>query len=366
MSERAPSKERLVEDIVGRALRGWSPGRDELVEILSMGPDQREAAEILFSGARDLRDQNVGPKTYLYGFVYLSTYCRNDCFFCHYRRSVKNLERYRKSSGEILEVARHLRDGGVQLVDLTLGEDETLVTGGGFEKILRLIEGVVKDTGLPVMLSPGVLTRAQLNEARSAGAVWYALYQETHARALFGKWRRGQDFSGRMRAREDALAEGLLVEDGVLVGAGAAPDDLAGSVLEMGLARAQQVRAMGYVPTSGGLPPDPAVDAGWQELLMIACLRLAHPRSLIPASLDVEGLRGMGSRLSAGADVVTSIVPPSRGLAGVATMALDIENSQRSPGRVLEELDRRGVPAGSVGDYLGRLKDLRTRLAELA
>jgi hypothetical protein len=47
-------------------------------------------------------------------------------------------------------------------------------------------------------------------------------------------------------------------------------------------------------------------------------------------------------------------------------MALDIENSQRSPGRVLEELDRRGVPAGSVGDYLGRLRDLRTRLAELA
>lgn len=47
-------------------------------------------------------------------------------------------------------------------------------------------------------------------------------------------------------------------------------------------------------------------------------MRLLFPDKLIPASLDVDGISGLELRLMAGANVVTSIIPPNEGLAGVA------------------------------------------------
>jgi methylornithine synthase len=108
---------------------------------------------------------------------------------------------------------------------------------------------------------------------------------------------------------------------------------------------------MAYVPVPGGLEFDTTVDQSWQELLMIACLRLAHPDLLIPASLDVDGLAGLKVRLSAGANVVTSIVPPAKGLAGVASMTLDIENSNRNPKTVIDRLLEQGFKPAAATDY---------------
>jgi len=45
--------------------------------------------------------------------------------------------------------------------------------------------------------------------------------------------------------------------------------------------------------------------------------------------LDVDGLAGLKQRLEAGANVVTTIVPPGRGLAGVVRHSLDIEDGKR-------------------------------------
>ncbi|MDR0354779.1 MAG: methylornithine synthase PylB [Deltaproteobacteria bacterium] len=354
-----------AEDIVARALEGRKPSFEEISAILTLSSSSRELAEIIFAGAREARRLVFADRVFLYGFVYLSTYCRNDCFFCHYRSSRGDLERYRKSTSEIVDVAGHLAENGVQVIDLTLGEDLAYTKGAGFEKLLKAVDSVAKFFALPVMLSPGVLERTQIKEARSAGASWFALYQETHTPELFAAWRRGQDFEERRRVREMALDEGFLVEDGVLTGAGATPSDLARSVQEMTFPKAQQVRAMAYVPAEGGLPPDASVDAAWQELLMIACLRLSSPNALIPASLDVEGIGGLKARLSAGANVVTSIVPARRGLAGVATMTLDIENSNRSPSRVREILEEERLRSGASSEYAEYLDKARIGFAEI-
>ena len=71
--------------------------------------------------------------------------------------------------------------------------------------------------------------------------------------------------------------------------------------------------------------PDPL-----REMMTIAVLRLSFPDRLIPATLDVAGLTGLQSRLEAGANVVTSLVPPGFGLAGVAQNSLDIADARRS------------------------------------
>jgi methylornithine synthase len=324
---------------------------EEQAFLLSVSQNDVEAAEIIFEGARKLRDRFFGSKIFLYGFVYLSTYCRNDCSFCNYRISNRELKRYRKELGLVFDVAMELAEGGVHLIDLTLGEDETFLNGSGFDSLLKVVESIAKYSNLPIMLSPGVLDKTRLSEAASAGVTWYALYQETFNRSLFSLLRRNQDYDLRLEAKALALESGLLIEDGVLIGVGASESDLADSIKAMKLSGARQVRAMAYVPAEGGISADLNLDRSWQELLMIACLRLANPDALIPASLDVDGLAGLKSRLSAGANVVTSIVPPDKGFAGVASMSLDIDNCNRTPNTVIDRLGENGLTSASAEDY---------------
>jgi methylornithine synthase len=207
------------------------------------------------------------------------------------------------------------------------------------------------------MLSPGVLPAAALRGLRRAGADWYACYQETHNRALFRGLRPRQGFAARMRAKRAARRAGLLLEEGVLCGVGESPADLARSARAMLRLGAAQVRAMSFVPRPGiPLAADRRGDPG-RELAAIAALRLALPDRLIPASLDVDGLAGLERRLAAGANVVSSLIPPGQGLAGVAQSELDIEEGRRTAEEVGEVLRRCGLrPAARAGyaEWLAR------------
>jgi methylornithine synthase len=121
----------------------------------------------------------------------------------------------------------------------------------------------------------------------------------------------------------------------------------------------EQVRVMTFVPQAG-TPLEHVAPAGAAaELLTIAAMRLAMPDRLIPASLDVDGIRGLERRLQAGADVVTSIVPPTVGLAGVSQSELDIDGGHRTVAGVLPHLARLGLRAGSVSEYRTRMAALR-------
>ena len=94
-------------------------------------------------------------------------------------------------------------------------------------------------------------------------------------------------------------------------------------------------------------PPNPL-----RELLIIAVLRLVFPDRLIPATLDVAGLAGLQSRLEAGANVVTSLVPPGFGLAGVAQRSLDIAEAKRTASSIVPELEKFGLRAASSEEYI--------------
>ena len=80
-------------------------------------------------------------------------------------------------------------------------------------------------------------------------------------------------------------------------------------------------------------------------------MRLVMPDRLIPASLDVEGIAGLEARLEAGANVVTSIVPPSSGLCGVSQAELDIDAGLRTVAGVAEHLPALGLEAADAAEY---------------
>ncbi len=124
-----------------------------------------------------------------------------------------------------------------------------------------------------------------------------------------------------------------------------------------------QMRAMTFVPQEGTPLQSWKMIEPQREILSIAALRLAFPDRLIPATLDVEGLAGMKSRLEAGANVVTSLVPPGFGLAGVAQNSLDIADARRTAASIVPELEKLGLQAAPVEDYSIWIED-RRRQAE--
>ncbi len=342
---------RKLETILSKALQGEKLSAPEILFLL--GLEEADQINRLFATAKSLRHKHFGDKIFLYGFIYASTYCRNDCRFCFFRRSNLESQRYRKAKPEIIKAAAKLAQSGVHLIDLTMGEDPALYNddGAGFDRLVDLVVSVRQATGLPVMVSPGAIPDEVLSRLAQNHASWYACYQETHNKQLFQKLRPAQDYYFRLQTKLKAHHLGLLIEEGLLCGVGETPADIARSIEVMQALAADQVRVMNFVPQAGTpmakrKPPDPQ-----KEALISAVMRLVFPDRLIPASLDVDGLAGLQRRLEAGANVVTSIVPPGEGLAGVAQHSLDIEDGRRTNASVLKVLDKNGQRPATNGEY---------------
>ena len=335
--------------LCARAVAGETLGRDDLETLLAV--DDHAVAEPLFAAARRLREREFGDAIFLYGFVYFSTYCRNECAFCFYRIGNQESPRYRKSADEVAAICRTLDASGVHLLDLTMGEDPAFLTGGHIAALYDLVSDVRAVSELPIMISPGVVTADQLQELRTRGVDFYACYQETHNHRLYHELRLHQSYEARVEARQAAAAAGMLVEDGLLTGIGDTAADRADSLLEMRAATLDQVRVMSFVPQKGTPLWESAPADRMSELVTIATMRLTMPDRLIPASLDVDGIAGLELRLMAGANVVTSLVPPTVGLAGVSQSELDIDAGLRSVAEVLPHLEALGLRAATAAEF---------------
>lgn len=342
----------MIDTILERAEEEKPLTQGEIVCLLSQeGTAEKEA---IFEMARRLRSRYFGNHVFAYGFVYFSTYCRNDCRFCFYRKSNQEPPRYRKSMGEIVAVAKALADSGVHLIDLTMGEDRFFLEHP--ERLLEVIGAVKEATGLPVMISPGLVEKETVDAFKKAGVSWYALYQETYDRRLYRQMRVGQDFDTRMAIKGYARKKGILIEEGLLTGIGDSTENRAEAMVAMGRLKPSQVRTMTFVPQKGTPLEKMTSHGNTGELLNIAVMRLLYPDKLIPASLDVEGLVGLEDRLMAGANVVTSLIPPLAGLAGVSQSELDIDDGSRSVSGIIPKLEKCGLELAGNAEYEGFIK----------
>ena len=340
-----------LDRILEKATKEVPLGRNELLYLLGLSDEEHVSK--LFKTARLLRTSHFKNKVFIYGFVYFSTYCRNECAFCLYRNSNLSLKRYRINDIKIMETALSLVKSGVHLIDLTMGEDPYYYDNGesGFEHLLRTVEHIKKSSNIPIMISAGVVSEVILKKFKESGIEWYATYQETHNQNLYCELRLGQSYEERMERKKLAKTMGFLIEEGLLTGVGDSDEDLVHSIEEMRNLGADQLRVMSFIPQKDtpmeNFLPVPRV----RELLIIAVMRLVFPDRLIPASLDVAGLDGLAERLNAGANVVTSIIPPQSGLAGVSNHSLDIEDGNRTVSKIIPVLNHCGLVSASSEDY---------------
>ena len=241
-------------------------------------------------------------------------------------------------------------DSGVNLIDLTMGEDPKY-HAEDFETVAEIIRTIKEEYDTPIMISPGVVSDAVIDKLKAAGADWYAVYQETHNRKLFEKLRVNQSYDERMHAKLYAREIGMKIEEGLLAGVGETTEDIADSLEIMGKIGAQQVRVMSFVPQEGSPMEGCSTPDRMLELKIIALMRILYPKALIPASLDVDGIDGLEDRINAGANLITSIIPPKSGFMGVAHNTLDVDEGGRTVAEAKVILERMGLRVATREEY---------------
>ncbi len=329
-----------------KIIEGYQLSDNDLRFLLSL--ESEEDLERLYSAARKVRDHYFGNRVFLNCFIYFSTYCKNRCSFCYY--NCKNeINRYRLTAEEIKETCKTLKGAGFHMVDLTMGEDPYYYEDP--DRFVELVQIVKEELGLPIMISPGLMDNSTLIKAREKGANFLALYQETYDTELYRKLRVGQSFYGRVNSRLFAKKQGYCVEDGILTGIG---NDIESTILSlrgMSTNNPDMVRVMTFLPQEGTPLEDFRDKSCLSELKIISVLRLMFPKRLIPASLDLEGIDGMVHRLNAGANIVTSILPPDSQLEGVANYDRDLTERDRDIKSVIRRLETMGMEPARQADF---------------
>lgn len=335
-----------LDTVAEKIINGLELTDDNLREFLSL--NEEEDIQKLHYVARKVRDHFFGNRVFLYSFVYFSTYCKNNCAFCYYNRCNK-IQRYRLDLDEIRRLAQAIKKESIHMVDLTMGEDPYFHNYP--ERFIDVVKTVKEETGLPIMISPGVMDDNTLNRLHESGANFLALYQETHDKELYRKLRVGQSFEERKHAREFARNNGYCVEDGILTGVVNDIDSTIISLRGMQKGNPDMVRVMTFVPQEGTPLELVSQESSLSELKIISVLRLMFPDKLIPASLDLEGIDGMVHRLNAGANVVTSIISSDSSLEGVVNYDRELEERDRDSRSVIKRLRSMGMEPASQDDF---------------
>jgi len=329
-----------------KIIEGFQLSDDYLKALLSL--ESEEELEKLYNAARKVRDHYFGNRVFLNCFIYFSTHCKNQCSFCYY--NCKNeINRYRLTQEEIKEICRALKGAGFHMIDLTMGEDPYYYENP--DRFVELVQMVKEELVLPIMISPGVIDNTTLLKARDKGANFFALYQETYDVELYRKLRVEQSFDNRVNARRFAKEQGYCIEDGILTGVG---NDIESTILSLKGMKTNDpdmVRVMTFLPQEGTPLSNFREKSNLSELKIIAVLRLMFPKCLIPASLDLEGIDGMVPRLNAGANIVTSILPPNSLLEGVANYDRGLEERDRDIKSVIKRLESMGMRPAQQAEF---------------
>lgn len=283
-----------------------------LVRALSAeGADRLE--ERLFSLAREKRESVYGRGVYLRGLIEITSFCKNDCYYCGIRHGNRQAGRYRLSGEDILACCQAGWELGLHTFVLQGGEDPELRP----DSVACLVETIkARYPACAVTISLGEWPREVYADWFQAGADRYLLRHET---ANSAHYRRLHPPALSPERRKECLRQ--LKEIGYQVGAGflvgspwQTPELLAEDLGFIAELRPHMVGIGPFIPHSE--TPFAHFPAGSvrQTLQLIALIRLTLPQALIPATTALATLApdGYERGMLAGANVVMPNLTPPR------------------------------------------------------
>ena len=270
-----------------------------------------DARELLFERAREVALHSFGNRIYLRALIEISSYCRNNCYYCGLRCSNGMAQRYRLSKEEILDCCDEAAVLGFNTFVLQGGEDPQQ-SDEWLADVVAAIRARYPEKA--ITLSVGERTIVGYSMLRNAGADRYLLRHETANDAHYSHLHPIPMLSSeRRRCLVDIKALGYQVGCGMMVGSpGQTVEHLVEDMILLDKLKPHMIGIGPFIPADG--TPFAAEPHGSVEdtLHLISLLRLRFPKALIPATTALATLCSDGTQRAvlAGANVVMPNVTP--------------------------------------------------------
>jgi 2-iminoacetate synthase len=201
-----------VREILVKSLELKGLSDDEAATLAGIS-DPELLAE-LFAAARKVKDEIYGRRLVLFAPLYVSNLCGNECLYCAFRRSNKEVRRRVLTQAEVAHEVEILIDQGHKRILLVAGESYPNEGFGYIIKCIETIYSVKKGNGEIRRVNANVapLTLDEFKELKAAKIGTYQVFQETYHRGTYNRVHTGgkkRDFDWRVSAMDRAMMCGI-------------------------------------------------------------------------------------------------------------------------------------------------------------
>ena len=280
-------------------------------EYLMLIENRGEIRDYATKKACELRNKIYGKKVFIRGLIELSSYCRNNCYYCGIRALNKNAERYRLTKEEILSCA----DEGYRLGFRTFvmqGGEDGYYTDELLSEIIREIKRRYPVTA--VTLSLVERSYECYRALKEAGADRYLLRHETANKEHYAKLHpKEMSFDNRQECLRQLKSLGYQTGAGFMVGSPyQTNEDLARELIYLRETQPEMVGIGPFIPHKD--TPFADFEGGTAEMtvFLLSLIRLTLPRVLLPATTALGTIDPMGREkgIMAGANVLMPNLSP--------------------------------------------------------
>lgn len=209
----------LIEEIITKSLDKKGLSLEETAILIQC--TDKSLIEKIFDAASQIKKEIYGNRMVLFAPLYVTNVCQNDCLYCGFRASNKDLKRRTLSLDELREEVEIIEDFGHKRILLVYGES------GNIDFLVDTVKTVYdtkKGKGeirrLNVNAAP--LTVDEFRQLKESGVGTYQCFQETYHQETYKKMHvsgKKTDYFWRLYALDRAQEAGLDdVATGVLFG----------------------------------------------------------------------------------------------------------------------------------------------------
>ena len=296
-------------DIINQLAKGETLSRDEWMTLLSSL--DIEEREYLRAKAQEVATSIYGHGVFVRALLEISSYCRNNCYYCGIRASNRNAQRYRLTKEEILECCKEADALGFNTFVMQGGEDP-MQNDAWVVDVVKSIRAAYPDKA--ITLSVGERSDEAYAAFKEAGANRFLLRHETRNDEHYAHLHPDMMSSENRRHCLMTLKRlGFQTGSGMMIGSpGQTDEHLYEDIRFLEELQPQMIGIGPFLPATDTPFENQNHGSADKTILMLSLLRLRFPKVLLPATTALATLcpNGMECAIMAGANVVMPNVSP--------------------------------------------------------
>ena len=267
--------------------------------------------QYLYNKGAEVAKKHYGNQIFIRGLIEVSSYCKNDCYYCGLRKSNIKCQRYRLTKEEILLCCDTGYKAGFRTFVMQGGEDPKF-TDQLVVDIVSTIKAKYPDCA--VTLSLGEKSKEQYKMYRYAGADRYLLRHETINDAHYGKLHpKTMHLKDRVQCLNNLKELGFQTGAGFMVGSPfQTNENIAEDLFFLQNFKPQMIGIGPFIPHCDTPFSDYPSGSVEKTLVCLALLRLTNPKVLLPATTALGSVdeNGRIKGVLAGANVIMPNLSP--------------------------------------------------------